>query len=167
MASVPAIERGLHTVRYVVMSPEDGTVLAMAGDRGAVLAAARQRLAAVGWQPEAANDEIYPRQGELWPDIDTPPLVPAPRYVSRRRRRIFEQSDGRCIYCSEQLELDGAWHIEHQLPRALGGDDKPLNLVAACARCNLEKRDRTALEYLTSKSGAQITSIMGAVHGNE
>lgn len=148
MASLPLIERGLHTVRYVVMSPSDGTVLAMAGDRGEALAAARQRLTATGWHAEAANDADYPRQAELWPDLDEPPVAPAPRYVSRRRRKIFEQSAGQCVYCSEKLELEGAWHVEHQLPRALGGDDKPLNLVAACVSCNLNKGVRTALEFV-------------------
>ncbi|MCB2039169.1 MAG: HNH endonuclease, partial [Ottowia sp.] len=79
---------------------------------------------------------------------------PAPaRYVSRRRRSIFEQSQGRCHYCGAALDLTGKWHIEHQLPRALGGTDEGLNLVAACVPCNLSKSDRTAIEFVTQGRG--------------
>ena len=68
--------------------------------------------------------------------------------MSRRRREVFARSDGRCHYCAAVLRLDGKWHVEHQMPRALGGGDELPNLVAACAPCNLSKRDRTALEFM-------------------
>ena len=165
MASVPAIERGLHAVRYVVMSPRDGTVLAMAGERGEALAAARRRLRDVGGYGNAANDANYPRQGELWPELDQAASVVVPRQVSRRRREIFDRSQGRCMYCSDALQLDGPWHVEHQMPQALGGDDKPLNLVAACVACNLQKSDSTAMEYLQrlQDRGGRIGN--SAIHG--
>jgi 5-methylcytosine-specific restriction endonuclease McrA len=67
--------------------------------------------------------------------------------ISRRRQRIFDESGGRCHYCSTPLTLDGKWHIEHKMPRALGGDDEPGNLVAACVPCNFKKRDTTDLEF--------------------
>ncbi len=150
MASVPAIERGLHTVNYLVVQPRDGLVLAIASDRGEALAAARRRLRDTGWQAEAANDAQYPRQGELWPEHESPAAPAATRHVSRRRREIHERSQGRCMYCETALQLDGPWHIEHQLPRALGGDDRPLNVVAACVACNGRKSDRTALEFVAA-----------------
>jgi hypothetical protein len=31
----------------------------------------------------------------------------------------------------KQQQEDAAWHVEHQLPRALGGGDDTLNLVVA------------------------------------
>ncbi len=58
------------------------------------------------------------------------------------------------MYCDTTLSLDGKWHVEHQLPRALGGADDALNLVAACIKCNLAKADRTALEFISSPAGA-------------
>jgi 5-methylcytosine-specific restriction endonuclease McrA len=75
-----------------------------------------------------------------------------PRSVSRRRREIFERSAGKCHYCGTPLTLVGKWHVEHQQPRALGGGDDPLNLVAACVRCNLAKSDRTALEFVVQQA---------------
>lgn len=148
LASMPCVSRGLYATRYMVVQPQAGVVLSMSEDKVEALALARQRLT-------AANDrqtfqQHTATQGELW--SDEPLLTPSPapaRYVSRRRRSIFEQSQGRCHYCGAALDLTGQWHIEHQLPRALGGTDAGLNLVAACVPCNLGKSDRTAIEFVT------------------
>jgi 5-methylcytosine-specific restriction endonuclease McrA len=81
-----------------------------------------------------------------------PPIGSAgalPKAITKRRREVFDRSRGRCHYCSATLSLDGKWHVEHMLPRALDGDDSPINLVAACVGCNLAKSDRTALEFIT------------------
>lgn len=152
LASMPCVSRGLYATRYMVVQPQAGVVLSMSEDKVEALALARQRLT-------AANDrqtfqQPTATQGELW--SDEPLLTPGPaptRYVSRRRRSIFEQSQGRCHYCGEALDLTGRWHIEHQLPRALGGTDEGLNLVAACVPCNLSKSDRTAIEFVTQGRG--------------
>jgi len=152
LASMPCVSRGLYATRYMVVQPQAGVVLSMSEDKVEALALARQRLT-------AANDkqtfhQHTATQGELW--SDEPLLTPSPapaRYVSRRRRSIFEQSQGRCHYCGAALDLTGKWHIEHQLPRALGGTDEGLNLVAACVPCNLSKSDRTAIEFVTQGRG--------------
>lgn len=154
LASMPCVSRGLYATRYMVVQPQAGVVLSISEDKVEALALARQRLA-------AANDrqmfeEHSATQGELWPDAPllTPTPAPAPvAYVARRRRAIFEASGGRCHYCGTALELTGKWHIEHQLPRALGGGDGGLNLVAACVPCNLGKSDSTAIEFVTRTNG--------------
>lgn len=61
---------------------------------------------------------------------------------------MFEAAGGRCFYCQCELELHGNWHIDHKMPRALGGDNDPANLVVACVACNLAKSDKTDVEYL-------------------
>ncbi|MGQ0727305.1 HNH endonuclease [Acidovorax sp.] len=153
LASVPCVSRGLHATRYMVVQAQAGLVLSVSEDKTEALALARQRLS-------AANDKRQPpnpvtEQGELWPDEPLLSPVPAPApYVSRRRRAIFEHSMGLCHYCHTPLELFGKWHIEHQLPRALGGGDDALNLVAACVPCNLRKSDSTAIEFVTQGPGA-------------
>lgn len=68
--------------------------------------------------------------------------------VGRRRMAIFRKSEGKCHYCETQLELRGSWHVEHRMPKTLGGSDEPVNLVAACAPCNLQKNDKTDVEFL-------------------
>lgn len=74
--------------------------------------------------------------------------------VPRRRRAIFDKSEGKCHYCGCKLQLEGRWHIEHMVPRALGGRSEESNLVAACAPCNLKKRDQTDHEFMARKEGA-------------
>ncbi|MBV8501943.1 MAG: HNH endonuclease [Paucibacter sp.] len=148
LATQPTISNGLHAVRFLVVQPRAGRVLAIAESKGEALAGARRVLRATG----VAEDE-EPRwvQATLWRDADLAVVSsePPPRPVSRRRREVFERSGGRCHYCGCALALDGVWHIEHQMPQALGGTDVAINLVAACAPCNLAKRDRTALEFVT------------------
>lgn len=152
LASMPCVSRGLYATRYMVVQPQAGVVLSVSEDKVQALALARQRL-------KAANDKHVQEhppaaQAELWPDEPLLTASPAPaRYVSRRRRSIFEQSQGRCHYCGAALDLTGKWHIEHQLPRALGGTDQGFNLVAACVPCNLSKSDRTAIEFVTQGRG--------------
>jgi len=155
LATKPCIAHGLHAVKFMVIEPHAGTVLAIAMDKREALNAARKLLRAghaidqaAGWRGSTAS------QGALWPEHD----LPAPKLqkvVTRRRAEVFRRSDGRCHYCGAALSLDGAWHVEHQMPRALGGDDNPVNLVAACAGCNLEKGDRTALEFVASQRHAE------------
>ncbi|WP_394791510.1 HNH endonuclease [Rhodoferax sp.] len=152
LASVPCVSHGLHATRYMVVQPQAGIVLSVSEDKVQALSVARERL-------NAANDNRTTRaptgdQGELFPHeplltlSTAPPLV----HIPRRRREVFAQSRGRCHYCAAVLTLDGKWHVEHQLPRALGGDDTGLNLVAACVPCNLAKSDRTAIEFVALKS---------------
>lgn len=149
LATMPCLSRGLHGIRYMVVEPRAGMVLSASEDKTEALAGARRVLAAANeLQPTELNQE----QLKIWPDSNEPILEPvkleAGKAVSRRRREIFEKSNGRCHYCGDVLTLDGKWHIEHMKPRALGGSEDLLNLVAACIGCNLEKSDLTALEYV-------------------
>jgi hypothetical protein len=148
LASMPCVSHGLYATRYMVVQPQAGIVLSIAEDKVEALSMARNRLTAAndGHPSIGAACQV---QGELWPgELNLEPQPSAPRYVSRRRREIFDRSDGKCHYCGTVLTLDGKWHVEHQLPRALGGGDEGLNLVAACVRCNLSKSDRTAIEFV-------------------
>lgn len=76
------------------------------------------------------------------------PKVARPRKISKRARAVFDASGGKCHYCETVLTLDGRWHIEHKMPRALFGGSEQDNLVAACAPCNHAKRDKTDLEFM-------------------
>lgn len=91
---------------------------------------------------------------EEW--LETASSKPASRVKSipRRRRQIFDASAGKCHYCGEVLALDGKWHIEHKMPKALMGGNEPSNLVASCVSCNHKKRDKTDLEFIAQRSQA-------------
>jgi hypothetical protein len=149
MASMPCVSRGLYATRYMVVQPQAGVVLSIAEDKVEALAGARRVLHAANDMNACESAKSCANQGELWPDVLPPMDIPQePRYVSRRRREIFQRSGGKCHYCGTVLTLDGKWHVEHQFPRALGGGDDALNLVAACVSCNLAKSDRTAIEFV-------------------
>ncbi len=49
--------------------------------------------------------------------------------------------DGRvCRYCGDKI---GPHSIDHVIPRCMGGNDLPRNLVVSCAMCNSKKGGRT------------------------
>lgn len=147
LATQPLISNGLHAVRFMVIQARTGRVLAIADSKPDVLAGARRVLTVAA----AANDSAPSWMQEcLWPEAEPAAVPQTPRPVSRRRREVFMRSGGRCHYCGTPLSLHGAWHVEHQIPRALGGTDEALNLVAACEHCNLQKGARTALEFIRS-----------------
>jgi 5-methylcytosine-specific restriction endonuclease McrA len=67
--------------------------------------------------------------------------VPYRTHVGLSRRAIFARDGGRCAYCRGPAET-----IDHVLPRSRGGGHSWENVVAACARCNHSKGDRSPAE---------------------
>jgi 5-methylcytosine-specific restriction protein A len=55
----------------------------------------------------------------------------------RKLREIVIRRDGVCQMCG----MDGN-HVDHIVPRKLGGDDSLLNLQLLCESCNLRKGGR-------------------------
>lgn len=64
--------------------------------------------------------------------------VPYHRRTSLSRRAVFARDDSRCQYCAGIADS-----LDHVLPRSRGGLHIWENVVAACRKCNLGKRDRT------------------------
>lgn len=154
LATVPRVRRGFHAVDYLVIEPQAGAVLSIADEKVAALVAARKVLRAAKALAYQAELDAAAAAGQLPLFADAPRPTPAEvprRQPSRRRRDVFERSDGRCHYCSAVLRLDGQWHVEHMLPQALGGEGGPGNLVASCVSCNLSKGDRTAIEFVAQR----------------
>jgi 5-methylcytosine-specific restriction endonuclease McrA len=67
--------------------------------------------------------------------------VPYRVQVGLSRRAVFARDGGRCAYCRSTAET-----IDHVMPRSRGGRHTWENVVAACARCNHRKGDRTVSE---------------------
>ncbi|WP_285662906.1 HNH endonuclease [Actinorhabdospora filicis] len=67
--------------------------------------------------------------------------VPHRRKVSLSRRAIFARDKWKCVYCGGPAET-----IDHVIPRSKGGAHIWENVVAACARCNHKKGDKTVRE---------------------
>ena len=85
--------------------------------------------------------------------IPFPRVVRLIRYVKRRikaskrsripsRHAVLRRDGYRCAYCG----CADATTVDHVLPKSRGGPPSWENLVACCAPCNGEKRDRTPEE---------------------
>lgn len=61
------------------------------------------------------------------------------------REFVTLRAGRRCEYCQMHQSLPGAtFHLEHIIPRILGGSSELGNLALACPSCNLHKADRTS-----------------------
>ncbi len=76
-----------------------------------------------------------------------------------RRTRIYMRDKFRCQYCGERKQANELT-LDHILPRSRGGDNAPVNVVAACVTCNGRKGNRTPSEarmpLLTSQSALRV-----------
>ena len=92
--------------------------------------------------------------------------VPYHRRTSLSRRAVFARDDNRCQYCAGIADS-----LDHVMPRSRGGLHNWENVVAACRKCNLGKRDRTPDEAgmklaktpLIPKELAWVTVAAGSV----
>lgn len=83
--------------------------------------------------------------------------VPYRSHVGLSRRAIFARDNGRCVYCQGAAET-----IDHVHPRSKGGPHAWENVVAACARCNHHKGDKTLPELgwrLSVKPGPPLGMV--------
>lgn len=63
------------------------------------------------------------------------------------RRAIHERERGLCFYCLRRVPARVRC-LDHVVPRALLGNNSYCNLVSCCLRCNAEKRDSRAQDFL-------------------
>jgi len=69
-----------------------------------------------------------------------------------------------CYLCLRDFTENDVIHIEHVVPRALGGSDDRANLLPAHAECNWRKRDADPWEYLPvvlAERGIDFDRAMG------
>ena len=69
---------------------------------------------------------------------------------------LWEEAGKVCLYCGRSIEeeqcLNGDdMEVEHIIPKSVLYDDSYGNKTCACRRCNKEKGNRTALEYIRAK----------------
>ncbi len=78
----------------------------------------------------------------------------APSRANINRYLLWEEQGGDCIYCGQRISptklFSDEFDIDHILPRWRSLDDSMGNRVVCHRRCNHEKKDRTAREWLES-----------------
>ena len=81
------------------------------------------------------------------------------QYYNNRSREGNKNSDLVCGYCGvKQCDVPNLpFHIDHIVPRALGGSEHPDNLVDACELCNYKKRDQRGWVTLDGRVGKAYT----------
>lgn len=78
-----------------------------------------------------------------------------------QKYKMWEESLHQCFYCGKTIDLaeflNGAdVEIEHIIPRSILFDDSFSNKVCACRRCNQEKGNLTAMEYMETKTVGEL-----------
>ena len=69
-------------------------------------------------------------------------------FVRKDLRLALYLRDGMaCVWCGATLEDGAKLTLDHVVPHAHGGSDKPDNLVTACHTCNSVRADRPAAEF--------------------
>ena len=73
-----------------------------------------------------------------------------------RKYMLWEEAGEQCLYCGQILTLSQCLNgddmeVEHIIPKSVLYDDSYGNKTCACRRCNKEKGNRTALEYIRAE----------------
>lgn len=64
--------------------------------------------------------------------------MPTPEDVPINRYDIYERDNGTCRLCGEPVDKDN-FHLDHIVPRLLGGVHRPENVQIAHPACNVRK----------------------------
>jgi 5-methylcytosine-specific restriction endonuclease McrA len=69
------------------------------------------------------------------------------------RIQVLRRDAYTCAYCG-----DTANEVDHRIAKVKGGEDTLDNLVAACRRCNIQKKDQDEAVFLAQRSTPPVFS---------
>lgn len=67
------------------------------------------------------------------------------------RDKLLKRAKWRCEYCGCAVDRV-TMTVDHWVPQALGGTNKPDNLRSTCGPCNAEKGNMTPWEWITREA---------------
>ena len=107
----------------------------------------RERMTRQNGERKKANDKVAEK-------IQKCGLFPTKSRI--RKYRLWEEAGRQCLYCGRSIDekqcLNGDdMEVEHIIPKSVLYDDSYGNKTCACRRCNKEKGNRTALEYIRAE----------------
>ena len=107
----------------------------------------RERMTRQNGERKKANDKVAEKIRESG-------LFPTKSRI--RKYMLWEEAGRQCLYCGQILTLSQCLNgddmeVEHIIPKSVLYDDSYGNKTCACRRCNKEKGNRTALEYIRAK----------------
>lgn len=88
--------------------------------------------------------------------------------ASRRniqKYRLWQETGHQCMYCGRLLNMQeyfggGEGEIEHIIPRSLFFDDSMSNKACSCRRCNKDKGQSTAYDYMQAKGEIEFNQYL-------
>ena len=86
-----------------------------------------------------------------------------------QKYKMWEESDQLCMYCGvtvnvKEFLLGSGVEVEHIIPRSIQFNDSFSNKVCACSKCNKEKNNRLAYEYMESKGEELLSAYIERVN---
>lgn len=82
-----------------------------------------------------------------------------------QKYKMWQEAEHKCFYCGTSVGVVEFLRgfdveVEHILPKSLFFDDSFSNKVCSCRSCNKEKNNRTAYDYMRSKSDDVFNSYL-------
>ena len=86
-----------------------------------------------------------------------------------QKYKMWEESEHICIYCGKTVSakeflLGFGVEVEHIIPRSVIFDDSFANKVCSCSECNKEKNNRTAFDYMKTKSEGDFAAYIERIN---
>lgn len=82
---------------------------------------------------------------------------------------MWEETKQQCIYCGNTVNvheflLGAGVEVEHIIPRSLLFDDSFSNKVCSCRKCNKEKNNRTAYDFMKSQGEEEFNAYVTRIN---
>lgn len=86
-----------------------------------------------------------------------------------QKYKMWEETEHICMYCGTTVNVNEFLHgfgveVEHIIPRSVLFDDSFSNKVCSCRKCNKEKDNRTAYDYMASRGEGDLNAYIERVN---
>ena len=71
------------------------------------------------------------------------------RLSNNLAKKLFELQRGKCACC--HIGIEGGYHLDHNMPLALGGAHEDKNIQLLCPSCNLSKHAKHPIDFMQSR----------------
>lgn len=93
----------------------------------------------------------------------------APTRSRIQKYRMWEDSGETCVYCGatvnvKEFLLGSGVEVEHIIPRSVLFDDSYSNKVCSCRKCNKEKNNRTAYDFMVTRGEGELNAYIERVN---
>lgn len=86
-----------------------------------------------------------------------------------QKYKMWDESEHICMYCGATINvheflLGSGVEVEHVIPRSVLFDDSFSNKVCACRKCNQEKGNRTAYDFMESRGEGALKAYVERIN---